>query len=512
MITLAQRLGVAQRPFSAPLSLAAPIKGWNTRDEFDAMDPLDAVVLDNFFPDVTGVTVRTGSAPYATGMGSAAVETLAEFRSGATAKFLAACGGSIFDISAAGAAGAAIGSGFFSNRWQTTNFLSRLFLANGQDNLQIYDGSTLADSTFTGVSISTLVGIAQYQQRLFFWQNNSPGFWYAPLNSISGALNFYDLSPFCPRGANLVSVTTVTHDGGNGVLDFIAFIMSSGDMLLYFGNDPSLASNWQQIGRYRVSPPVNIRAITTYGADSFVATFDDYMPLQQQLVALKLGQLPPRSKISGAVQAAIAANGSAFGWQMLYYPKRRSIIANVPNVDGTFDQHVCNTALPTQPWCRYTGMNGHCWSLYGNGLFFGMAGGVVSQADIGFDDDGTPVVATAQQAWNRVNTASRKRMTAVRPIVSSNQGTYDFAIGFDYGDLNIPEATDLSGAALTDDSGADITDDADVPITVGVSGITTRWHASGGTGTAFGFGLSVQSDAQTSWYRTDFRLEVGIGL
>jgi hypothetical protein len=514
MLSTQQRIQQGAQPFTAPLSVPAPLKGWNTRDELDAMDPLDAVQLDNFYPDSEGVYVRTGSQSWATGLGSGAVETLAEFRNASADKLLGACGGSIFDVTAGGAVGAALGSGFSGDRWQTVNFLSHLFLVNGADAPQIFDGTTLANASFSGsdLTATTLNGVFQYQQRLFFWQTASTGFWYAPLNSISGTLVFYDLAPFAPRGGTLVAVTSVTHDGGNGVLDFICFIMSSGDALLFFGNDPSNNNAWQEIGRYRVSPPVNIRAVCQYGGDSFLATFDDYLPLQQQLVALKVGQLPPRSKISGAVQAAIAANAGGFGWQALYYPKGRRLIFNVPNLDGTFAQHVCNTALPSQPWCRFLNLNASCWGLLGNNLFFGGPGGVVYQADVGQTDSGTPISGTAQQAWSTTNSAYRKRMTAVRPIVQSAQGAYTFAIGYDYGALTIPEPTALAGAPLTDDGGNDITDDSGNPITIGIASISTAWRAAGGTGTAYSFGMMVSVAALTSWLRTDCRLEQGTAL
>lgn len=509
--TLARIQGGAQ-PFTQPSSVPAPVKGWNTRDELDAMDPLDAVTLDNFFPDTTGVTSRKGFASYATGMGTDPVETLAQFQSGSTSRFLAACGDSIFNISSPGAVGAALGTGFGNARWQTTNFLGRLFLCNGADTVQVYDGATLVNATFSGVTLSTLIGVFQYQQRLFFWADNSSGFWYAQLNSITGALNFFDLAAFCPQGANLVSISSITHDGGNGVLDFVAFIMSSGDMLLYYGNDPGSSSAWQLVGRYRVAIPANIRGVCSYGGESYVTTYDDYLPIQQQLVALKLGQLPPRSKVSGAVQAAMIANKNGFGWQALYYPKGRYLLFNVPNTDGTFDQHVCNTSLPTQPWCRFKGMNASCWGLYGDNLYFGGASGAAYKADDLFLDNDQPINSEVQQAWNKVGSAQTKRMASVRPIVQSSQGSYDFAVGFDYGTLNVPSPTALDGAAITDDGGTPITDDGGTDITVGVTGINVAWRVSGGTGTAFSFGMKTVSASQTSWLRTDFRLEPGIGL
>jgi len=507
-LTKNERISAGQMPISAALSVPAPTKGWNARDELDAMDPLDAVQLDNWLPDAGGLFVRGGSSSYATGMGSNPVETLAAYNSGGTVKFIAASGGSIYDVSNTGAVGAALASGLNNNRWQTVSFLGRVFLVNGVDHGKVYNGSTIANDTWTGVATSTLVGVWQFQQRLFFWANNSTGFWYAPLNSITGALSFYDLSPFCPRGGNLTAMTSVSYDGGNGVLDYAVFIMSSGDMMVFQGNDPSLASSWSMVGQYRMSPPVSPRAVADYGGDSFITTYDDHCTIQQMFTSLRAGQLPPRSKVSKAVQSAVTANKSAFGWQAIYYPRGRVLIFNIPNIDGTFSQHVCNTGLPAQPWCRYIGLNASCWALYNDLLYFGGPNGTVYLADTGNMDSGSPIVATAQQSWNKFGTALRKRVTGARPVVQSLGGiSYSFAFGFDYSALDIltPGLTPSTGTPWdtlpwdTSKWSSDAT-------------VDTTWHTGGGTGAAVSFGIKVNATQLIAWYRTDVRTEGGNAL
>ena len=503
-----QRISAAQAPIATPISLPSPTNGWNARDELDAMDPLDAVRLDNWFPDAGGLFVRNGSSAYATGMPSAPVETLAEYHAGGVNKMLAACGGGVYDISSGGAVGAALASGFTSNRWQTCAFLSRTVFVNGHDHGKIYDGTTFVDDAFTGVSTATLIGIWQYQNRLFFWQAASTGFYFALLNSISGALSFYDLSPFCPRGGNLVAMTSISYDGGNGVIDYAAFMMSSGDVLVFQGNDPALSSNWSLAGQYRMAAPVNLRAVVDYGGDSFVTTFDDHVTLQQMLTALRAGQMAPRSKVSKAVQQAVNANGDAFGWQALYYPRGRSLIFNIPNVDGTFSQHVCNTALPKQPWCRYEGLNAHCFGLYKDFLYFGGANGIVYLADTGNSDSGAAIAATAQQAWNKLGVATRKRVTAVRPVVQSvGQMSFNFGIGFDYTELTVLAPGSTAPVGSPWDVSAWDTSPWSSEITV-----DTHWRGGGGTGTSIGFVLVVGAVQQVAWYRTDIRIEGGNAL
>jgi hypothetical protein len=521
MLARADRIKLASQNIAQPLPpLIAPVKGWNTRDALDAMDPADAVLLDNWFPDAGGVVVRNGFTQYATCAGfggTGPVQTLVEYQSGATHTFLAACSGNWYDISGGNPSGA-LAAGFTNDKWQQVPFLGNTFLANGADQLLVYNGSTLSSSSFTGVSIASLVGCIAYQNRLFFWQNSSTGFWFAPLNSITGALSFFDLSPFTAHGGNLIAAATYSHDGGNGVLDFICFIMSSGDCLIYYGNDPSNVNNWQLIGIYRISPPVSARAVCNYGAEAFLTTNDDHVPLQQQLVALKNGALPPRSKVSSAVQAAVSANATGFGWQALYYPQGRRLIFNIPNANGTFSQHVQNTEITytdtvtgatASPWCRFNNMQAQTWGLYKNNLYFGTAGGIIYRADIGTLDNLGPVAANGQQAWNTFGDPSRKRITAVRPVVQSPNAPYTLTLGFDYGALNISTpSTATPGVGSPWNTSPWNTSPWSTTNTV-----SNLWHAGGGTGVAVSVAVNVSSTLGAPlWLRTDFKHEKGATL
>jgi hypothetical protein len=518
MLSRQQRAQFAtQNVVSPPIPLIAPVKGWNTRDALDEMDPADAVQLDNWLPDASGLLVRNGFVPYASGVGTGAVKTLAAFSAGGSNKFIAAASGNLYDISSSGTPGGTLATGFTNDGWQTALFLSRLFLFNGSDAAQVYDGSSVGNANFTGVSTDTLVGAIVYQNRLYTWANDSTGFWYAQLNSISGALAFYDLSVWSPRGGNLIAAATYSHDGGNGVLDFVCFIMSSGDCLIYYGNDPADINNWQLIGIYRISPPVSPRAVCNYGAEAFLTTFDDHVPLQQQLVALKDGALPPRSKISTAVQTAVQLNPNGFGWQALYYPKGRQLIFNIPNPDGTFDQHVQNTGLSYQdpktgmtasPWCRFLNWNGYCFALFGNNLYFGGDSGMVYQADTGSLDDLGAISAVGQQAWNMFQNPLEKRLTAARPLLESTTGlSFSFGIGFDYGDLDIETEGATTGTGSPWNTSPWNTSPWSPESTVSI-----LWHASGGTGVAISVGIALDTTQGATWLRSDLRFEEGTYL
>jgi hypothetical protein len=73
---------------SQTVTVAAPIGGWNARDALGAMDPLDAVTLQNFWPGTNSVILRNGYTKHATGFPST-VESLMPYSSGTANKLFA---------------------------------------------------------------------------------------------------------------------------------------------------------------------------------------------------------------------------------------------------------------------------------------------------------------------------------------------------------------------------------------------------------------------------------------
>lgn len=497
-----------------PQSVPAPNLGWNTRDPFAAMDPQDAITLDNWTADYGGVRIRMGSISFAkVGDGSVPVETLAVLESTAVVgTMLAACGGTIYNVTLGSTTGMVVGSGFISNRWQNAVFQNRLFLVNGADPMQVYDGGSLSAAAFTGTLTSTLYGVTVVHNRLFFWTGEDASFWYGPVNGIAGALNEFNLATVAANGGSLIAVDVLSYDGGTGIDSYTCFFMSSGELLMYTGTDPTNQSNWALVGRYMLPPAISPRAIARYGGDIYITTHNDHLQLSQILIALKLGQTPPRSKISGAVTSAINAGQSLFGWQAIYFPMATRIIFNIPNADGTFDQHVYNTSL--QSWSRFKGLNAHCWAILNDNIYFGKSGGEIIQAAVGFTDsdaDGTrPIIASSQQAWQNFGTPLRKRLAASRIVVETNNSgaSYSFDVGIDYGPVTFvtPITTTPLGPLWGSVTWGAFTWGQALPI------VDTDWHIEGGEGAAFSWGVVANSRASTTWVRTDLLLEPGVAL
>ena len=150
------RPNTRQKAHSA--SKQAPVGGWNARDSIAAMGPEDAVYLTNWWPTTTDLMVRQGTDNHATGLPSL-VETIMPYISASgTKKLFAASGSGIYDVSSAGAVGAASVSGLTSAQFQYVQFSTTagnyLYCVNGADKPQLYTGAAWV--AVDGVSVPAI--------------------------------------------------------------------------------------------------------------------------------------------------------------------------------------------------------------------------------------------------------------------------------------------------------------------------------------------------------------------
>ncbi len=480
------------------VSIPAPVGGWNTRDSLDSMPPTDAVSLENFIPQPGKVTLRKGYAEHSDSSESTAVETLTEFHAGSTQKLIGATGTKVFDFTSASAS--SIGTGFTNARWQTANFNGYLHMVNGADAPQNYEGTTLAAAGWTGSGLtpSDLNGVNVYKSRLYFWDSDTQDFWYAPVNAITGTLTKFPLSRVGQFGGNLLMMVTVNVDAGDGVDDFAAFVMSSGEAIVYQGSDPGDATDWSLVGVYNIGQPVNIRSSVQVGGDVLITTYDDYVSLKKVLAE---GYIGGSSKLTGAVVEAAAEYGSDFGWQSTLFPSGGLIVMNVPAYGGDFEQHVISTQ--TGAPAKLTGLNGSCWATFGNDLYFGGASGKVYKYT-GKTDDGSDIEGDAIQAWNELGTPEQKRVASNRVVLKYGGGVnYETGIGVDFENIIAPVPSEpLNSSSLWDVSPWDTTPwgfDSD---------IQSEWEVAAAIGQNIAQRLRVRSSDDVSWLRTDYRIEL----
>jgi len=141
-------------------SVAAPLGGWNARDSIAEMSPMDAVVLENFFPTPSDVTLRKGYSQYATGI-TGQVYSLMSYNFTSGQKLFAVANGVIYDATNSGAA-TSVFTGLSDSKFQHVNITTSggnfLVACNGVDPTMIYDGTSWSKmaTTTTAQTISTI--------------------------------------------------------------------------------------------------------------------------------------------------------------------------------------------------------------------------------------------------------------------------------------------------------------------------------------------------------------------
>ena len=390
---LAQRQRSRRVPRMGTAQIPAPTRGLNLHDGIAAMKPDDALILDNWFPEATYLRVRGGTTSHVTGLGSA-VQSLMEWAGPSSRKMFGATATAIYDVTSAGAVGAAAVSGLTNGYWQTTSMTtaggSFLILCNGSDSVRNYDGTTWTTPSITGVTSSTLNFVCSHKSRLWFVENNSTKAWYLPTSSIAGAAQGFELGERFTNGGKLIAIGTVSRDGGAGSDDFLAFISSHGQVAVFQGSDPASANTWDLVGVYNNAPPIGNRSTVGVDGDLAILTESAIVSVRQLMSGGEstANRQAISNRIDQGIIAAFSSYGALSGWQCATYPRYRMAVFNVPTSADTAFQYVVNTQ--TGAWCTFgliaSPLDATCWGILNEAPYFGTDDGTVFAAESGYSD------------------------------------------------------------------------------------------------------------------------------
>lgn len=502
---------------SSQTSIPAPTGGLNAKDPIADMRPDEAVIMDNYFPLPSRVKNRGGSVDHATSI-PGTVETIAVYNDGFIQNMFAISGGSIYDATSPGAVGAPEVSGLTNSRFQYINFGTAggytLMLVNGEDKMQLYDGSSWrvdGDTTsVTGFDTADAIHINNFKNRVWFIERDSMNAWYLAVSSIGGAANNIDLSGIFKMGGYLMAMGNWTIDNAAGVDDYAVFITSEGEVALYRGTDPSSASTWALVGTFRMGRPLGRRCMCKAGADVLVITTDGAFPMSKALLTDRSQtNLAATDKISTLINADTRTYFNNFGWQPIIYPEGNKLIINVPQIEAsTSIQYVMNTQHGA--WCRFTNWNATCFEVMNNNLYFGTNGAVV-QCDTGTSDNGADIYGYVQQAFNFFGAKGMQKIFKMaRPIFQSE--SYVFPTVRMNVDFDLSKRTPLQSQTLGAGAEWDVAE-WDVAEWVIGDVISRDWRSITGIGISGGLNISTNiSGLEYSWISTDIIYEVGGSL
>jgi len=501
---------VAQKFKALTTSLPSPVGGWNARDSLAAMQPVDAVILENWFPSTSELILRFGFTQHATGI-PGQVETVMTYNGPTSSKLFGIGGEEVYDATVAGPVGAPVVSGLTNSRWEYVNVATPgghfLLMVNGADPVYQFDGTSWTNPAITGVSPSSLININLHKGRVWFIEKDSLSAWYLGIGAIAGAASEFDLSSVAQMGGYLVAMATWTIDAGYGVDDLAVFMTSEGEVLVYRGTNPASATDWALVGIFRVGNPIGRRCWMKFAGDLLIITQDGVLPMSGALQSSRTNPtVAITDKIQRAVSESVVDHGAKFGWQLLHFPKQNMLWVNVPINEGeNQEQYVMNTI--SKSWCRFTGWNANCWTILEENPYFG-GDGFIGHAWNTNSDNGDQINGDALPAFNYFGmTGQTKRWTMVRPVFRST-GTPQL-----YVNMNVEFDESANTAPLSfSPTIYGRWDEAiwDISLWSGGLGVIKNWQGVNGTGYCAAPRMVVAaSDIEVMWVSTDFVYEAG---
>jgi hypothetical protein len=425
---------------SQAISLDSPIGGWNTFDSLDNMPANCAVILDNLIPKAGTVDTREGQILYAdleTGM---PVETVASLNADNFSVLVAASAGGMWALTdspimtrALVTTQLAAPGTYANNKWQNTNFRKAdeegiLILSNGADEVQIYEEpyTGLIDADFDYLletpPVTPFIGSLLFKGRVYYWADNTDEFWYSQAGSYQGELQPFNLGVIAKNGGKIKFITSWTQqDSGDGKDDFLVFVMSTGEVIIYQGDNPEDIGFFEMVGKYMTAEPLSIRGSDQYGSDTIIMTKDGYIALSTIVQRGRVSDVPAFSRlISSAITDKTKYNYDFYGWDCKLFSNQSLFVFNVPiSGDGTYyQQHVLNTV--TMKWCRFTDMNVNCLEVHQDRLFGGTADGLVVAMLEGTSDLGESIEYMALPAFNYFEMQGYHKFVSACQIISTH--------------------------------------------------------------------------------------------
>lgn len=165
---------------------------------------------------------------------------------------------------------------------------------------QYYNGTVWGAAAYTWPGgFSQPFGGGVYKNRAYIINRQSAKYAYSEINAISGATTEVDLSQIISQSAYIYGIRSVALSEGIQQETVCAFILSSGEVLVYSGSYPN-SSNWGLVGRFVIGEPLYYNSIVDARGDSFVITTNGFISLRS--LFMQGGEVALRQSLSAPIQ------------------------------------------------------------------------------------------------------------------------------------------------------------------------------------------------------------------
>lgn len=450
----------------------APVRGMDGTVPIHNMPPGTAIFLYNIIPSEYGCQTRPGYRTWAQNLAGGAVKSLLPFLGtlgdASTSRLFAANSTGIYNVTSQGTDNP-VAAVTFPSTINRAGFCSHihftdptgaqvLLVADGENGMYEYDpvGATwtkyTTEITFPGtVTPADIVFITVHKGRIWLIAKDSADAYYLPVGAKNGVATLFQFGSKMEHGGYLVGLWTWSHDGGNGIDDYLIVYGKGGDVLVYQGTDPSQADRWSLVGRWFVgTPPEGRRVVVEVGGDTLILSAFGVT----SATALLQGVDPTRvernvtGKITRLVRDAIKVKSDLDYWEMQLLPEEGLLSINSPR--RTNERHIqfmLNLNRVSEDsgggWGLWRDVPANVFENFNRRIFLGTEAGTVEILQDSLDAvdingvGGTPVGFSGLTRFTHyAHPALYKQVGFIRPqFITSNvvsvasKAVYDYQLG-----------------------------------------------------------------------------------
>lgn len=541
-----------QQVVHTTLTVPPPTSGLNTTGQVADMPPSDAIELDNWIAQDLGLQMRGGWYEYATNIGGDAthqIRTVMAYNGTpstaianplASSQLFAATDQGIYYIEGGGNLAATAPVIALSGTTNAGTMSWAMFTAAGgaqyliacseTDGGYLYNGVTWMKMTsaggpgpgiITGVNPANFAHVCVWKRRLMFTLRASSQVWFLPVGVVGGAAALFDFGPQLINGGAVVGLTNWTQDDGAGIDDRLVILGTSGDLVIYAGTDPSVATDFQNVGVWYIGqPPVGRRSMTTSGGNVYILTQFGVIPVNQivqggldNILTSNTQLLAQLRKLQSLLNTDFQTLLNTDGWELLALPGlallhiARPSVSLGENIQYAFQQH--QTA-----WSRLLDVPGKTYSRRLNEVYAGTADGRVLRVFSGSVDglklDGTgatQINARVTPAFNYLGAPTLQKQALMIRLNFIAQAVPSWSmlmnVDFSVTTLSATPAATTSVGSLWDASFWDVDKWA------GGAAAYGEWRSVEGLGYALAPSIFVSSNAPTTLASIEYMVKPG---
>jgi hypothetical protein len=345
-----------------------------------------------------------------------------------------------------------------------------MYYADGINGLHIYNGLSAAVNPdtwapaagITGPSLPTVVFVMVHKQRMWLVEEGKSSAWYLPINAGQGDATEFFFGGKFPHGGRVYAMYNWSIDGGKGIDDLLVVISSSGDVIVYEGDDPAAAETWKIRGTYYIGDmPVGRRVGSEYSGDLYLLSSFGLISMSDLIRGVDTQNPAEHSlsfRVARPLRTQIRQKKTLYGWEPIFLPAIGQLMVLIPQAD-TESWIQYSLTLATEGWGFWRGVPMTCVADWFGVIFFGSDNGTVYAMDVSRDNvlltpppepqlNGNPIDFSLLSSYQNLGSPGLfKRVQMVRPDFYGNAApAYNIKVLYDY-DFQEPDAVVQSDEA-----------------------------------------------------------------